>query len=165
MIIAFGCDHSFYDSKNVILNFLKSKNFITIDCGADSNCSTHYAIYGHKVATLVSQGKANFGIVICGTGIGISNAAQKTKGARVVSTQHIIVAKKARELYDANILGIGGRIVGENLLLELIDVFLSTQYLQANINVISKINKLIEIDNFNGNIFDEIIDNLENDKY
>lgn len=165
MIIAFGCDHSFYLEKNTIIKFLESKDFVVIDCGTDSSCSTHYAIYGHKVASLVSQEKANFGIVICGTGIGISNAAQKTKGVRVVNTQHTIVAKKARELYNANILGIGGRIVGPNLLIELIDVFLSTKYLQKNTNDIIEIDKLIQFDNFNNDIFDEIINNLDKNKY
>lgn len=165
MTIAFGCDHSFFLEKDSILNFLKSQNVIIIDCGTNSNCSTHYAIYGHRVATLVSQGKADFGIVICGTGIGISNAAQKTKGARVVSTQHIIVAKKARELYNANILGIGGRTVGENLILELIDVFISTKYLKKNIDDIAIMDKLIKHDNFNNNMFDEIIINLDKNKY
>ncbi|MEF9985374.1 MAG: RpiB/LacA/LacB family sugar-phosphate isomerase [Malacoplasma sp.] len=157
MIIAFGCDHSFFSDKDEIIDFLKSKNCKVIDCGTYSCESTHYAIYGHKVASLVALKKVDFGIVICGTNIGISNSAQKTKGARVVATRHPMIAIKARELYNANILAIGGRVISKNIILELIESFLSTKYLHGQKDEIKLVDSLIKHDNFDSHIFDQHI--------
>ncbi|AKX34317.1 galactose-6-phosphate isomerase subunit LacB [Spiroplasma litorale] len=155
MKIAIGCDHIVTDIKDKIVEMLKNDKIEVIDCGTYDFKRTHYPIFGHKVATLVTKKEVDFGVVICGTGVGISNGANKTKGARAILAKDVITAIDARENYDANIVGFGGRIIGLGLMYEIIETFINTKYLNKNNDLISKINSLIKKDNFSENIFDE----------
>jgi galactose-6-phosphate isomerase len=157
MKIAIGCDHIVTHVKNHMVDYLIKKGYKVIDCGTYSNVRTHYPIYGFEVARQVVTKEADFGIVICGTGVGITNAAQKTKGTRVVLTRDVGIAKKARELYNANILGVGGNITGIGLIERIIDVFVNTKYLGINKDNIKIIDNLIKQKNYDIHQFDKEI--------
>ncbi|AHI53018.1 RpiB/LacA/LacB family sugar-phosphate isomerase [Spiroplasma culicicola] len=154
MKIAIGCDHIVTDVKNKVIEMLKRDNIEVIDCGTYDFERTHYPIYGQRVAVKVVQGEVEFGIVICGTGVGISNGAQKVKGARAILTKDVLTAIDAREKYDANIVGFGGRIVGLGLMYEIIEKFINTKYRGENDSVINEINQLIKKENYNEEIFE-----------
>ncbi|MEG0456888.1 MAG: RpiB/LacA/LacB family sugar-phosphate isomerase [Oscillospiraceae bacterium] len=157
MKIAIGCDHIVTDIKNSVIKHLESLGHTIIDCGNYNDIRTHYAVYGHAVGVLVAKKEVDFGVVICGTGVGISNSANKTKGIRAVLTHNILVAKKSRELYDANVICLGGRIAGLGLILDTIQTFISTRYLDKNKSQISKINNLVTKENYEKQLFNEII--------
>lgn len=165
MVIAIGSDHIVTNVKNEIKDYLEKMGHYVIDCGNYTKIRTHYAIYGHAVASLVALNQADLGIAICGTGVGISNSVNKTKKIRAVLTHNSIVAKKARELYNANVLCIGGRIAGMGTIIELIDAFVKTNYCKTNDSVIDEINALVKKENYELNIFDSIIKDWENGKY
>lgn len=131
MRIAIGNDHIVTDKKNEIINWLKEQGHEIINVGTNDNIRTHYPIYGRNVALEVVKGNADVGIVICGTGVGISNGANKVKGARVVLTREVLGAKMARERLDANVLGLGGRITGVGLMQEIITTFLNTKFINS----------------------------------
>nr|WP_063623137.1 RpiB/LacA/LacB family sugar-phosphate isomerase [Spiroplasma taiwanense] len=116
MKIAIGCDHIVTDIKDKIIEMLKRDKIEVIDCGTFDFTRTHYPIFGQRVANKVVKHEADFRIVICGTGVGISNGAQKVKGARVILTKDVISAVDARKNYEANIVGFGGRIIGLGLM-------------------------------------------------
>lgn len=142
MIIAIGCDHSAYDYKLEIIKHLKELNYHVIDVGCDSNESTHYPVYGFAVGKLISEKNANFGIVLCGTGIGIANAAEKIKNVRCSICNNLETVKFARENYDANVISCGARVNSlENIVL-MIDMFIKTEYNKKNITYISALNNL-----------------------
>ncbi|MGL4769003.1 MAG: RpiB/LacA/LacB family sugar-phosphate isomerase [Mycoplasmoidaceae bacterium] len=157
--IAIGCDHTAILLKNKIIDFLKSQGHDICDFGTNDNESTHYPIFGRRVAINVVKKNFDYGIVICGTGIGISNAANKVKYARCILASELIQVKLARENYDANILAIGERVNGYGRIIDLIKVFLNTKYLNKNdnnINLINqKISKLIDRDD----LFNDIANN------
>ena len=110
MKIAIGCDHAAYNEKNNLVRFIKSElGFEVIDVGTNSEDSVDYAEYGHMVGKLVSNKEVDKGIVICGSGIGISIAANKINGIRAAlctSTEH---AEMSRKHNDANVLAVGAR--------------------------------------------------------
>lgn len=133
--IAIGCDHIVTPLKNTIRDWLINKGYDVIDCGTYDSVRTHYPIYGKRVADLVSSGFVEKGIVICGTAVGITNAAQKVPGARVALARDVATTKRARELYDANIIGFGGRIVGEGLAQDIVETFLNTDFVDSEKNI------------------------------
>lgn len=142
MKIAFGCDHIVTDIKNKMVQIFREKGHEVIDCGTNDNTRTHYPIYGSRVARNVVDGTVDLGIVICGTGVGITTSATKHKNVRSVLTSDVITAKIAREKYDANICGLGGRIVGIGLMEEIIDTFINTRYCGENKEEIEFMNSL-----------------------
>lgn len=158
MVIALGCDHIVTPIKNEVKKYLESKNITVIDCGTYDNVRTHYPIYGRTVGKLVSTKKAHLGIVICGTGVGISNSANKTKNIRAILTRNVSTAIDARKNWDANVLGMGGRITGFGLMCEIIDAFIETKCLNRNIELIDKINNLIEHNNFDDSLLNKEIE-------
>ena len=126
-MIAIGCDHAGYDMKTGIIKFLEDKGIEVIDCGCDgSPCD--YPVIAKKVCENITHGKADKGILICGTGIGMSIAANKIKGIRAsVCSEHFSV--KYTHLHnDANVLCMGARVIGGGAACELVDVFLSTEF-------------------------------------
>jgi galactose-6-phosphate isomerase len=159
MKIAIGCDHIVTAAKDHIVKYLTKKGHKVIDCGTYSDIRTHYDIYGFEVARQVVQKQAEVGIVICGTGVGITNAAQKTKGTRVCLTRDVEVARKSRELYNCNILGMGGNIVGIGLMEAIIDAFISTRHKGGNKNIIKVIDGRLSKPNYNIHQFDKEIKN------
>ncbi|NIZ41291.1 ribose 5-phosphate isomerase B (plasmid) [Entomospira entomophila] len=142
MKIALGCDHIVTEIKDEVHQYLLSLGHEVIDCGTHDKERTHYPIYALKVAQHVANHSVERGIVICGTGVGISVSATKVKGTRVVLTRDAYTARMAREKYDANVLGMGGRIVGMGLMQEIIDTFLATKYTEKNTKFIQSIEQL-----------------------
>ena len=127
MKIAIGCDHGGYELKLKLIEHLKEKYEVT-DLGCDSADSVDYPEYGSKVAYEVVEGRADRGIVICTTGIGISIAANRVKGIRAAVCTNGLMAKMTRLHNDANVLALGANIVGYGLAEEITDIFLRTEF-------------------------------------
>jgi galactose-6-phosphate isomerase len=159
MKIAIGCDHVVVGGKNHLINYLSKKGHKVIDCGSYNDVKTHYAIYGFEVARQVTQKQADIGIVMCGTGVGITNAAQKTKGTKVCLTRDVEVARKSRELYNCNILGMGGNVVGIGLMEAIIDAFINAKYKGPNKALIKAVDNRINKSNYDIHQFDKDIKN------
>ena len=128
MIIALGNDHIVTNIKIQISDMLKSMGHEVIDVGTYDNTRTHYPIYGLQVADLVRDGKADLGVVLCGTGVGISTAADKNVGIRAALVSDIVTAKYAKEELNANVIGFGGATVGEHLAEDIVKTFLEAKY-------------------------------------
>ena len=128
-MIAIGSDHGGYSLKQVIMKHLDERGLEYRDYGTYSEESCDYPDYGEAVARAVASGECERGIVICGTGIGISISANKVHGIRAAVCSDTFSARAAREHNDANILCIGERVVGQGLAMELIVVFLCAKFL------------------------------------
>lgn len=128
MKIAFGCDHGGIDLKDDVVQFLESRDIEVLDLGTYSTESVDYPKYGQLVGEAVAEGKADLGIVVCGTGIGISLAANKVKGIRAAVVSDTFSARMARAHNNANVLGFGARVVGKGLALDLIAAWLDTEF-------------------------------------
>lgn len=127
-MIAIGSDHGGYALKQAIMKHLEKKGLEYKDYGTYTEDSCDYPIYGEAVARAVSSGECERGIVICGTGIGISMAANKVKGVRAALCGDCYSAEFTRLHNDANILALGARVVGEGLALKIVDTFLETGF-------------------------------------
>ncbi|MDN2453356.1 galactose-6-phosphate isomerase subunit LacB [Lactobacillus sp. UCMA15818] len=148
MIIALGNDHIVTDVKMQISDFLKASGHQIIDVGTYDNTRTHYPIYGLKVADLVRDGRADLGVVLCGTGVGISTAADKNIGIRAALVGDVASAKYAKEKLNANVISFGGAVVGEHLAEDIVAAFIKTEYQATaeNRKLVEKINQ-VEQDN------------------
>ena len=127
-MIAIGADHGGYELKKAIKAHLEKKGLEYKDFGTDSPVSCDYPEYGKAVAEAVAAGECDRGILICGTGIGISISANKVKGIRAAVCTDCFMAEATREHNDANILALGARVVGEGLALKIVDTFLETKF-------------------------------------
>lgn len=145
MKIAIGCDHGGYILKDEILNYLHKNGYEVIDFGTNSDQAVDYSDYGHAVAACVAEGKADFGIVMCGTGIGISISANKVPGARCALLSDVFSAKATRLHNDANMVAMGGRVIGAGLALEILDAFLHTPF-SGDERHVRRISKITEIE-------------------
>jgi RpiB/LacA/LacB family sugar-phosphate isomerase len=128
MKIVIGSDHAGVDLKKEIVDYLKEDGYEIIDCGTYTYESVDYPDIAEKVAIEVLNNKI-FGVLICGTGIGISMAANKIPGIRAAVCSNIFNARLAREHNDANILAIGARVIGNGLALDILKNFLKTDFL------------------------------------
>ncbi|MEG0874414.1 MAG: ribose 5-phosphate isomerase B [Clostridiales bacterium] len=128
MKIVIGSDHAGFELKKIVTEYLTENGVEVEDLGPYSNERVDYPIYGQKVGEAVSLGTVNKGIVICGSGIGISIAANKVKGVRAALCSEPLSAKLAREHNDANVLAMGARIIGEAMALEIVETFLHTEF-------------------------------------
>jgi ribose 5-phosphate isomerase B len=128
MTIAIGCDHAGVELKNELLSLLTNLGIQYIDYGTDSPESVDYPDFGEKVSEAVSSGKIEFGILICGTGIGMSIVANKFPGVRASLCNDLFTAKMSRLHNNANILVIGGRIVGKDLAKEIVKTWVSSSF-------------------------------------
>jgi len=126
--IAAGSDHAGFEYKQKIVDLLRTKGLEVLDCGTSSPDSTDYPDYAHKVAQSVSTGKAEFGILVCGTGIGMSITANKHPGIRAANVESVKAAQMAREHNNANILAIGSRLLSWEQAREILEQFLSTEF-------------------------------------
>jgi ribose 5-phosphate isomerase B len=126
--IAIGSDHAGYELKEYVKNILKERDFTCIDVGCGSEASVDYPDFGLKAATLVSEGAAERGILVCGTGAGMSVVANKVKGIRAVLAQDIYIAMQSRRHLDTNVLVLGGRVTGKGLAEEILRVWLETPF-------------------------------------
>lgn len=127
-MIAIGSDHGGYDLKESVKRYLEEKNIPYRDMGCNSKASVDYPVYGRAVAELVAEGACEKGIVICTTGIGISMVANKVPGVRCALCSDTLSAKMTRLHNDANVLALGGGMVGENLALDIVETFLNTAF-------------------------------------
>lgn len=127
-MIALGCDHGGYCLKVAIIDYLKEKNIEYKDFGCYSEESVDYAVYAKKVAESVASGESEKGILCCGTGIGISIAANKVKGIRAAVCTNEFCAEMTRRHNDANILAMGGRVIDTETAVKLTDIFLNTKF-------------------------------------
>ena len=128
MIVGIGNDHSALELKAEIIEFLNQKGHEVIDYGTNSEESCDYPIYGEIVANAVAKGEVDRGILICGTGIGISMAANKIDGIRAALCADYYAAKYTRLHNDANVICLGGRTLGPGSACELVEVFLKTAF-------------------------------------
>lgn len=128
MIIAIGSDHGGFELKKEIISHLEKQQIEVLDMGTYDEKSADYPDYAPPVCDAVLTGKANFGIVICGTGIGISISANKIKGIRCALLNNVFSAKMTRLHNDANVMALGARVTGVGLALELVDAFINTDF-------------------------------------
>ncbi len=127
-MIAIGSDHGGYDLKVQVIKYLEEKGLEYKDFGCKDKSSVDYPIYGKAVAEAVANGECEKGIVICTTGIGISIAANKVQGIRCALCSETLSAKMTRLHNDANVLALGGAMVGTNLALDIVETFLNTPF-------------------------------------
>ncbi|HID79192.1 MAG TPA: ribose 5-phosphate isomerase B [Aquifex aeolicus] len=126
--IAIGADHAGFKLKEFVKKLLREKGLEVVDVGTYNEERCHYPEYAKRVAKMVSQGEVYRGILICGSGIGMSIVANKFKGVRAALCHNIYSAKFSRLHNDSNILCLGGRVTGEDLTREIVEVWLSTPF-------------------------------------
>ena len=128
MIIAMGSDHAGYNLKEEIKAYLLEKGHTVKDCGTDSTESCDYPVFGRAAAEVVREEEAERAIVICGSGIGISIAANKVLGIRCALCSEPLSAELSRRHNNANALAMGARLIGSDMAKRIVDVFLSTEF-------------------------------------
>lgn len=128
MKIAMGNDHSAVAMKETIKAYVEAKGYEVIDFGTNSTDSCDYPVYGEKVGRAVAAGEADYGIAICGTGIGIGIAAGKVKGVRVCTCSEPYSARLSRMHNNTNVLTFGARVIGEEMAKMIVDEWLDNKY-------------------------------------
>lgn len=129
MNVIIGCDHAGFDLKEEIRRSLTEKGeYHVTDIGTFSNEPVDYPIIAHKVAKNISEKRFHRGILICGSGIGMSIVANRYSHVRAALCSNLYAVKVSRQHNDANILALGGRILGTDLAVEMVDLFLHTQF-------------------------------------
>lgn len=144
MLIGIGSDHGGFELKEHIKEFLDHEEIKYIDYGTHSDESVDYPEYGKKVGEAIISGEVDRGIVICGTGIGISLAANKVKGIRCALCSDTYSARMSREHNNANALALGGRVIGRDLAKEIVGVWLRSEFAGGRHE--RRVNKITEIE-------------------
>ena len=126
--IAIAADHGGFDLKAIIIDYLEKEGYEVLNLGTDTADSVDYPEYGKKCGEAVVAGEADCGIVICGTGIGISIAANKVKGVRAALCTNEYMAEMTRRHNNANILAMGARVIGSELAKNIVKKFLNTDF-------------------------------------
>ncbi len=145
MIIALGCDHGGLEHKNAIMEHLTERGFEVKDYGIYEQVSVDYPDIASKLCDGIIKKEAQLGILVCGTGIGMSIAANKFKGIRAAACSEHFSAKYTRLHNDSNVLCLGGRVIGVGTAIELADIFVETQFEGGRHQ--TRINKITEIEN------------------
>lgn len=145
MKIAIGADHAGYVLKDVVVPFIESLGHEIVDVGCDCSQSVDYPDYALPVCDLVASGEADRGILICGTGIGMSIAANKVKGIRCALVHDLFSAKATREHNDTNVLAMGERIIGPGVAQEIIRIWLETPFSEGERHQ-GRLNKVAQIE-------------------
>ena len=127
-MICIASDHAGYELKEHVKKYLQEKGLEVKDLGTDGPASVDYPLYGQKAGECVARGEAEKGIIICGTGLGISMAANKVPGIRAALCTSPTMARLAREHNDAKILALGARVIGSVLAEDIVDAFLNTEF-------------------------------------
>ena len=145
MKVAIGNDHAAVALKNEIMEYVQSLGHEVVNFGTDTNESCHYPEYGEKVANAVAAGEFDCGILICGTGVGISIAANKVNGIRAAVCSEPATARLVKEHNNANVIAFGERIVGVELAKDIVKAYLSAEFLGGRhgirVDMISDIEK------------------------
>ena len=126
--IAVGCDHAGFALKTELLGYLGELGYQTLDLGTHSNERVDYPDYGAAVGQAVSEGKADLGLLVCGSGIGIGMAANKISGIRAATVHDVTSAHRAREHNNANIICFGERLIGPEIARESLVAFLNAEF-------------------------------------
>jgi ribose 5-phosphate isomerase B len=149
MRIGVGNDHSALELKAELVAFMQQMGHEVVDFGTNSTDSCDYPVYGEKVARAVVAGEVDKGVLICGTGLGISLAANKVDGIRAAVCSEPFTAKMSRAHNDCNILSLGARVVGSELAKMIVETWLTTEFEggrhQKRVDLISEIEKKKEI--------------------
>ena len=148
MKIAIGCDHGGINLKPVLIEYLNKKGYTFKDFGTFDKESCDYNDYAELVAEAVVSGEYDRGILICGTGIGMSIVANKIKGVRCAHCHDVFSAKMTRLHNDANIIAMGERVIGPGLMLEIVDAFLTTDF-SGDERHIRRVNKIKSLEDRN----------------
>lgn len=146
-MIAIACDHGGLNIKNAVIEYLKESKIKYTDSGTDTADSVDYPVYAYRVAKAVSDGAAEFGIICCGTGIGVSMVANKVKGIRAAVVTDEFCAEMTRRHNDANILCMGGRVINEEKAVKLASIFLHTSFEGGR--HLNRVNMITDIENGN----------------
>lgn len=128
MKLALACDHGGFKLKETVKAHLTQKGYEVVDFGTYSEESCDYPDYASKAAYAVAKGECEKGIVICGTGIGVSIVANKVHGIRCALIHDVFSAKATRQHNDTNMMAMGARVIGEGLALEIVDQWLAAEY-------------------------------------
>ena len=144
-ILAIACDHGGYELKNAIIEHLKEQGIAYKDFGCYSTASVNYPDYAKVLCASIQSGECYRGILVCGTGIGMSIAANKHRGIRAACASDSFSVKYTRMHNDSNVLCLGGRVVGIGVGVELADLFINTEFEggrhQARVDMIADIEK------------------------
>lgn len=127
--LVIGCDHAGFVLKQKVVEHLKSRGFEVTDVGTYTTDSCNYVDFAHAVCETVTSGKADLGILVCGTGIGMSIAANKHAGIRAAVCENTFSARMTRMHNDANVLCMGERVIGYGLACDIVDLFVDTEFM------------------------------------
>jgi ribose 5-phosphate isomerase B len=127
--IVIGCDHGAYELKNKVVKHLSDNGYTVIDEGTNGPESVHYPVYAHEVCLELQNKNADLGILLCSTGIGMSMAANKHRGIRAACCADTFSARMTRMHNDANVLCLGGRVLGAGLACDMVELFVTSEYL------------------------------------
>ena len=145
MKIGIGNDHAAVDMKNEISEYLKEKGYEVVNYGTDSNESCDYPVYGEKVGEAVAHGDVDLGMLISGSGVGISLAANKVEGIRAVVCSEPYTAKLSRQHNNTNILAFGARVIGIETAKMIVDEWLNAEFMggkhERRVNMLMDIEK------------------------
>lgn len=144
-MIAIGCDHGGLAIKNAVIDYMKKNGIKYKDYGCYTDESVDYPVYAYQVAQNVADGNADLGIICCGTGIGVSMAANKVKGIRAAVCTDEFCAEMTRRHNNANIMCMGGRVIDEEKAVKLASVFLNTPFDGGRHE--KRVNMITEIEN------------------
>ncbi len=128
MQVVIGCDHAGFELKEKVVSHMKKLGYAVTDVGTDSLTSCDYPVFADLVCKSILSGEAELGILVCGTGIGMSMAANKHKGIRAAACSDTFSARLTRNHNDANVLCLGARVIGEGLACDLVDAFLTADF-------------------------------------
>ena len=148
MKIVIGCDHAGFGIKSAVKAHIEERGFETVDVGTNSTESCHYPVFASAACEKILSGECELGILICGTGIGMSIAANKHNGIRAACCSDVFSARLTREHNNANILCFGERVVGVGLALDLVDAFLDAEYMNSG-NHVKRVAMLSDIESKN----------------
>lgn len=127
-MIALACDHGGFDMKQIVIEYLEEKGIAYKDFGCYDKTSCDYPVFARPAAEAVASGECEKGIVVCTTGIGISIVANKVKGVRAALCHDPFAAKMTRLHNDANVLALGGGMIGKNMAIDILETFLNTEF-------------------------------------
>lgn len=144
MKVVVGSDHAGFELKETLKAYLKKKGIEVTDAGTNGLESVDYPTFGQKVARTVVNDNYDFGVVVCGTGIGISIAANKVKGARAALIYDEQTARLAKQHNNANVIAFGGRMPSASIATSMLDTFIETKFEERHQKRVSMLNDLID---------------------